>query len=48
MTIATKRNWLLKSGALDITRTSQVTLSCFREGKIGNFTIERPEDYELI
>lgn len=47
-TIALKRNWLLKANAPDITRTSQIILSCFREGKIGKFTIERPDEYDLV
>ena len=47
-TIALKRNWILKGEKADITRTANVTLSCFREGKIGKFTLDRPEEYELI
>jgi len=45
-TIAIKRKWILKGNLPDLKRTSQRILSCFREGKIGNFTLERPEDYE--
>ena len=46
--IAKKRNWILKGEKADITRTANVALSCFREGKIGKFTLDRPEEYALI
>ena len=46
--IAIKRSWLLKGAQPDIKRTSQIILSTFREGKIGKFTLENPQDYELI
>lgn len=44
-TIALKKNWIIKNGAPDIKRTSQIILSTFRDGKIGNFTLERIEEY---
>lgn len=47
-TIAYKRNWILKGATADIERTSNVILSCFREGKIGKFTLEYPEGYESV
>ena len=47
-TIAIKRGWILKGAQPDTTRTSQIILSTFREGKIGKFTLETPQDYELI
>lgn len=46
--IAIKRNWLIKSAQPDIKRTATTVLSNFREGKIGKFTLERPQDYGLI
>ena len=46
--IAIKRNWILKNNVPDTKRTSQIFLSNFREGKIGNFTLETPEEYELV
>ena len=47
-TIALKKGWILKGAHADITRTSQIVLSTFRDGKIGKFTLETPEEYELI
>ena len=47
-TIALKRGWLLKGATADTKRTSQIILSTFREGKIGKFTLETPQDYDLI
>ena len=48
-TIALKRNWVLKGATADTKRTSQIILSTFREGKIGNFTLDRIEEFnELI
>ncbi len=46
--IALKRNWILKGEKADTLRTSNIILSCFREGKIGKFTLDRPEEYGLI
>lgn len=46
--IAVKRNWILKQGEPDINRTALMILSAFREGKIGLFTLERPEEYGFI
>jgi len=46
--IALKRNWVIKGGEADIKRAALTVLSNFREGKIGKFTIERPQDYGLI
>ena len=47
--IAHKRSWILKGGAPDTKRTSQIILSTFREGKIGKFTLDRIEEFnELI
>ena len=47
-TIAFKKAWLLKGASPDITRTSQIILSTFRDGKIGKFTLETPEEYDVI
>jgi len=46
--VALKRKWILKGEIPDTKRTSQIILSCFREGKIGKFTLEEPKDYGLI
>ncbi len=46
--IALKRNWILKGEKADITRTANVILSCFREGKMGKFTLDKPENYGSI
>ncbi len=46
--IAIKRRWILKGDTPDITRTSQIVLSTFREGKIGKFTLDRAEEYSLV
>ena len=46
--IALKRNWIIKNAQADIKRTALTVLSDFREGKIGKFTLERPEEYGLI
>ena len=43
--IALSRNWIVKGGAPDIIRTSQFILTNFRDGKIGNFTLDEPEDF---
>ncbi len=48
LTIAKKRNWILKGEEPDIKRTSQIILSTFREGRIGKFTLETAEEYGLI
>lgn len=46
--IALKRKWILKNSAPDTKRTSEVFLSLFRDGKIGNFTLETVDEYEFI
>lgn len=46
--VAIKRNWLLKNSTPDTKRASQIFLSMFREGKIGKFTLETPEEYGFI
>ena len=46
--IAFKKNWILRNNVADIKRTSEIFLSNFRDGKIGKFTLETPEEYELI
>ena len=46
--IALKRKWILKGFEPDIIRTSQIVLSCFREGKIGKFTLDGIEEYNAI
>lgn len=46
--IAFKKNWILKNNVADVKRTSEIFLSNFRDGKIGKFTLETPEEYELI
>lgn len=45
-TIALKKGWLLKNGTADTKRASNVLLSSFRDGKIGKFTLEKPQDYD--
>lgn len=45
-TIAFKRNWILKGSKPDYNRTSNYILSTFRDGKIGKFTLEKPNEYE--
>ena len=48
-TIALKRSWILKGNKLDLKRTSQIILSTFQDGKIGNFTLDRTDDFnELV
>ena len=48
-TIAHKKSWILKGGKPDLKRTSQIILSTFQNGKIGNFTLDRVEEFnELI
>ena len=47
-TIAIKKGWILKGALPDFKRTSQIILSTFREGKIGKFTLESPQDYEFV
>ncbi len=44
-TIAYKRNWILKGNKPDLIRTSQYILSTFRDGKIGKFSLETPNEY---
>ncbi len=44
-TIAIKRNWITKGNMPDVVRCAQYVLSCFRDGKMGKFTLEMPEDY---
>lgn len=46
--IAKKRGQILKNDLLDIKRASQIFLSNYRDGKIGAFTLELPEEYELV
>lgn len=46
--IALKKGWILKGANADIKRTSQIILSAFRDGKIGNFTLEEPKEYDLV
>ena len=46
--VAIKRKWILKGEKPDTIRTANIILSCFREGKIGKFTLDRPEEYGLI
>ncbi len=43
--IALSRNWIVKGGKPDITRTAQFVLTNFRDGKIGQFTLEDPDEY---
>ena len=46
--IALNKKWLLKQEKPDLKRTAQMVLSAFREGRIGKFTLERPEEFGLI
>lgn len=43
--IAKKRNWIVKGQLPDVERASQFILTNFREGKIGNFTLDEPNDF---
>lgn len=43
--IAISRNWIIKAGAPDIGRTAQFILTNFRDGKIGNITLDEPNDF---
>ena len=47
-TIALKKNWIIKDNMPDVKRASQIILSTFRDGKMGKFTLERIDEYELI
>lgn len=47
-TIAYKKNWIIKGNLPDIKRTAQYVLSAFRNGKIGKFTLETPDDCAII
>jgi len=48
-TIALKRNWISKGNTADIKRTSQIVLSVFQNGKMGKFTLDRPDEFnELV
>ncbi len=44
--IAFKKNWLTKANKADIKRASQTILKTFREGKMGYFTLESPNEFE--
>ena len=46
--IALKKGWILKGANPDTIRTSQIILSTFRDGKMGKFTLETPQEYEFI
>ena len=46
--IAFKKNWILRNNVADIKRTSEIFLSNFRDGKIGKFTLETPEECKLV
>ena len=41
---ARKRGMLISGGEVDTERMSRVLLDEFRGGKLGRFTLERPED----
>lgn len=43
--IALKRNWITKGGMADIERCSKFILTMFRDGKIGQFTLDEPNDF---
>ena len=43
--IAISRNWIVKGGAPDITRCAQFILTNFRDGLIGKFTLDEPDDF---
>ena len=40
------RGWLLKGGQYDYDRCCSVVLDEFRAGKVGRFSLEKPEDFE--
>lgn len=43
--IAIKRNWIIKGGKADIQRCAKFILTNFRDGKIGNITLDDPKDF---
>jgi len=44
--IAKKRGFLLKGGEYDVERAAQMTLTEFKNGKLGKLTLETPEEVE--
>lgn len=43
--IARARNWIIKGNKPDIERCAQFILTNFRDGKIGNITLDEPNDF---
>ncbi len=43
--IAKSRNWIVKGALADITRSAQFILTNFRNGNIGNFTLDEPFEF---
>jgi len=43
--IAIKRGCLVKGGDADIDKAAKLVIEDFRSGKLGNISVERPEDY---
>ena len=44
--IAKKRSMLMSGGVADIERAANVVIDEFRAGKIGNITLELPDEFE--
>ena len=42
-----KRGFLISGGEVDTERMSRVLLEEYRSGKLGNFTLESPEELEV-
>ena len=43
-----KRGFLISGGEVDTERMARVLLEEYRSGKLGNFTLERPEDLDAF
>ena len=43
--IGIEKNWIMKGNQPDIRRTTDIVLDDFRGGRLGRFTIEKPEDF---
>lgn len=46
--VATKRNWIIKNGASDVTRAAVMVLTDFRSGRIGKFTLDYLNEQEEV
>jgi ribosome biogenesis GTPase A len=46
--IATRRGMLLQGGEVDLERSSTTLIRDFRDGKLGRFTFERPDERKAV